>query len=356
MKPLDLSKFKKETTKTIPGISSGFKDLDTWVSTGNYTLNYLMSYDFNRGIALGVASMFAGDSGSGKSYIASGNIVKNAQEQNILVVLIDTEGALTEKWLNDLGVDTDPSKLHKVDARMVDDVAKFLNTFFDDITAQYDGVPLEERQKVLIVLDSLGFLLTNTEHEQFKKGDLKGDMGRKAKALKLLMANVVGKIQALNIGLVVTNHVYANQAMYASEPVIVSGGSGFEYGSSVIACLQKRKLKEEDDNSSGKKSKDVVGIRCAASISKTRFGKPFEKVVVDIPYEAGMDPYSGLIDLFEDKEIFVKEGNRLKYVALDGTEYKEFRKNISHDLLDLMMKEFYEQIENIRLTKKLLDE
>ena len=36
-------------------------------------------------------------SGAGKSYIASGNIIKNAQEQGIFVILVDTENALDEK-------------------------------------------------------------------------------------------------------------------------------------------------------------------------------------------------------------------------------------------------------------------
>jgi hypothetical protein len=40
--------------------------------------------------------VFAGDSGAGKSYICSGNIVKHAQEQGIFVVLIDSENALDE--------------------------------------------------------------------------------------------------------------------------------------------------------------------------------------------------------------------------------------------------------------------
>ena len=40
----------------------------------------------------GKVTVFAGESGAGKSYFASGNIVKNAQQQE-LVVLIDSENA-----------------------------------------------------------------------------------------------------------------------------------------------------------------------------------------------------------------------------------------------------------------------
>src|SRR5579872_5457407 len=93
----DVSKFRKEITKSIEGISVGFEsDPELWISTGNYTLNYLISGDFNKGVPMGRVTMLAGESGSGKSYIASANVVKHAQEAGVFVVLIDTEHALDE--------------------------------------------------------------------------------------------------------------------------------------------------------------------------------------------------------------------------------------------------------------------
>ena len=110
-KAFDVSKFRKNLTKSITGMSAGFHDPTDWVSTGNYALNYLVSGDFNRGIPLGKVTVFAGESGSGKSYFCAGNIVKEAQKQGIFVVLIDSENALDETWLTALDVDTDEKKL-----------------------------------------------------------------------------------------------------------------------------------------------------------------------------------------------------------------------------------------------------
>jgi hypothetical protein len=62
-KPFDLSKLRGSLTKSISGISAGFHDPKDWISTGNYTLNYLISGDFTRGIPLGKVSVFAGESG-----------------------------------------------------------------------------------------------------------------------------------------------------------------------------------------------------------------------------------------------------------------------------------------------------
>ena len=317
-KPFDVSKFRKNITKSIDGISVGFRDPDTWISTNNYALNYLISGDFNKGIPMGKVTVFAGESGAGKSFICSGNLIANAQKQGIYPILIDTENALDEAWLHALGVDTSEDKLLKLNMAMIDDVAKMISEF----VKEYKVLPEAERPKVLFVLDSLGMLLTPTDVNQFDAGDLKGDMGRKPKALTALVRNCVNMFGDLNIGLVATNHTYASQDMFDPDDKI-SGGQGFIYASSIVVAMKKLKLKEDED---GNKISEVKGIRAACKIMKTRYAKPFESVQVKIPYETGMNPYSGLVDMFEAKGLLTKEGNSLKYTLSDGTVIKQFRK------------------------------
>ena len=317
-KPFDVSKFRKEITKSIDGLSIGFNDPTDWISTGNYALNYLISGDFHKGIPLGKVTVFAGDSGAGKSYICSGNIVKHAQEQGIFVVLVDSENALDEQWLKDLGVDTHESKLLKLSMAMIDDVAKTISTFMSDYKALPDG----ERPKVMFVIDSLGMLLTPTDVNQFEAGEMKGDLGRKPKALTALVRNCVNMFGSYNVGMVCTNHTYASQDMFDPDDKI-SGGQGFIYASSIVVAMKKLKLKEDED---GNKVSEVNGIRAACKIMKTRYAKPFEGVQVKIPYTTGMSPYSGMTDLAEKKGLLKKEGNSLVFVTSDGEIIKQFRK------------------------------
>ena len=267
-----------------------------------------------RGEVLGLI----GESGAGKSFICAGNLVKNAQDQGIYVILIDTENALDEAWLHALGVDTDENKLLKLNMAMIDDVAKMISEF----VKEYKTLPETERPKVLFVLDSLGMLLTPTDVNQFEAGDLKGDMGRKPKALTALVRNCVNMFGDLNLGLVATNHTYASQDMFDPDDKI-SGGQGFIYASSIVVAMKKLKLKEDDE---GNKISEVRGIRAACKIMKTRYAKPFESVQIKIPYEQGMNPYSGLVDMFEAKGLLQKEGNSLKCTLSDGTTIKQFRK------------------------------
>jgi len=341
-KPFDVSKFRKEITKSIDGLSIGFNDPTDWISTGNYALNYLISGDFNRGIPLGKVTVFAGDSGAGKSYICSGNIVKHAQEQGIFVVLIDSENALDEDWLKALGVDTSDSKLLKLSMAMIDDVAKTISTFMSDYKALAEG----DRPKVLFVIDSLGMLLTPTDINQFDSGDLKGDLGRKPKALTALVRNCVNMFGAYNVGLVATNHTYASQDMFDPDDKI-SGGQGFIYASSIVVAMKKLKLKEDED---GNKVSDVNGIRAACKIMKTRYAKPFEGVQVKIPYTTGMSPYSGMVDLIEKKEMLKREGNSLVFTTSQGEVIKKFRKAWEKNddgCLDTVMADFKNQKEEV---------
>jgi RecA/RadA recombinase len=317
-KAFDISKFRKSITKSIDGLGIGFNDPTDWISTGNYALNYLISGNFNRGVPLGKVTVFAGESGAGKSYICSGNIIRHAQEQGIFVILVDSENALDEKWLIDLGVDTSDDKLLKLNMAMIDDVAKTISEFMKE----YKVMPEETRPKILFVIDSLGMLLTPTDVNQFEAGEMKGDMGRKPKALTSLVRNCVNMFGSWNVGMVCTNHTYASQDMFDPDDKI-SGGQGFIYASSIVVAMRKLKLKTDAD---GNKTTTVNGIRSACKIMKTRYAKPFESVQVEIPYTTGMSPHSGLVDLFEAKGFLKKEGNSLVYTTTDGEVIKQFRK------------------------------
>jgi recombination protein RecA len=346
-KAFDVSKFRKDITKSIEGLSIGFNDPTDWISTGNFALNYLISGYFDRGVPMGKVTVFAGESGAGKSYICSGNIIKHAQQQGIYVVLVDSENALDEAWLQALGVDTSDSKLLKLSMAMIDDVAKTISTFMSD----YKAMDPDQRPKVLFVIDSLGMLLTPTDVNQFDAGEMKGDLGRKPKALTALVRNCVNMFGSYNVGLVCTNHTYASQDMFDPDDKI-SGGQGFIYASSIVVAMKRLKLKEDED---GNKITDVMGIRAACKVMKTRYAKPFEGVQVKIPYSTGMSPYSGLTDLAEKKGLLKKEGNSLVFTTSDGQVLKYFRKawEANRDgCLDKLMADFGNQTDKVSIAEE----
>jgi hypothetical protein len=167
--------------------------------------------------------------------------------------------------------------------------------------------------------------------------------------------NCVNMFGAYGVGMVCTNHTYASQDMFDPDDKI-SGGQGFIYASSIVVAMKKLKLKEDED---GNKISDVMGIRSACKVMKTRYAKPFEGVQVKIPYSTGMSPYSGMVDLAEKKGLLKKDGNRLAFTAADGEIIKQFRKAWEQNeggCLDRVMADFKNQKPELSSTESTEEE
>lgn len=325
-KPFDLSGFRKSTDGKIAGVSAGFHDPVHWIDTNSYALNYFVSNDFHRGVPLGQVTLLAGESGAGKSFI-SANIMRNALEEGIAVVVYDTENALTEEWLSNTGIDvekyTEAGLFMRYQVAEIDALSKHFSELMKAVETAGKDLDHEDRPPVLVIIDSASQLVTRTDIDQFESGNVsKGDMGRQAKALKAFIKSATIRCAEWNVGMVICNHTYASQDMFDPDDKI-SGGQGIVYASSIVVALKKAKLKED---ATGNKITDVKGIRSRVKVMKSRYAKPFESVEVKIPYSSGIDRYSGLVELFEKQGILNKEGNKLKYVDLEGNERKEFRK------------------------------
>lgn len=336
VKPFNLDKFRRSVTKST-GITDGYHDPKTWVSTRNFALNKLISGSFYRGIPLGKVSVLAGESGSGKSYIAVGCVMKEAMEKGILCVLLDSEFAIDAQWLQKAGIDPHSELLMRFPVSQIDECANIVNDFMNQYLNEYAE---DERPPVLFIMDSLGMLSTPTEVDQFKAGDMKGDMGRKAKQLKAFVTQCLKMFGPHQVGLLATNHVYASQNAYAPDDVI-SGGSGFIFASTVIVTMNKLKLKLDEF---GNKVTDVRGIRSKIKVAKSRYSKPFEEIEMHIPYATGMSPYNALFDYLLACGTLVKDGQRYAYkhgtedeIKLYKKEWLDFEKSAEH--LDLIMRE-----------------
>jgi len=362
---MDLSKFNKSVASSLKGLnaSMGFHDPKTWIHTGNYALNYRVSGDFKKGFPLeGKMTLLAGSSGSAKSLLLSGNAVKWCQDNDVIPFIIDTENAIDESWLKRFDIDL--NKLIKVSAAKLPDIAKIMSDFLKSYKDSEDDKPYEERQKVLFIIDSLGMTITETEETHFEGGTLKGDLGLKQKQIFSICRNFISSCGNEPIGLACTQHTYASQDMFNPDAK-VSGGSGVEFTPSIVIVLEKRKLKEDED---GNKTTTVKGVKVDAVVRKTRYTQPFQKITFNIPWDTGMNPYSGLFELFSETLtndagdfILKKSGNQYVYNnPMTGDEvFKKFRKNITNEDYETMMndyKSYSESLENKEKTKWLDNE
>lgn len=305
-----IDKFDKELEK-MDGVGTSSLPPRYWYSTGNYVLNRIISGSYYNGIPQGRVTDLAGPSGAGKSFI-SANLVASAQRQGAYCLVIDSENALDDEFMGKIGVNTDEGYKY-VSVNTIPEVTKVVSSFLKGYKEQVGEDP--DAPQVLILIDSLDMLMTETETEHFDKGVTKGDQGQKNKQLKAMLRTFVQAIKHLNVAMICTSQVYKNQDVLNGEGLwIVS--DAVKYACSQIVLIQKRKLK---DDSKGAKAGDVAGVRMICEGYKTRFTKPFQKVEIEVPYETGMDPHSGLMDVAKAIGVIVQHGS---WYTLRGSDEK----------------------------------
>jgi RecA/RadA recombinase len=270
-----------------------------FISTGVYVLDAALSSRLlGGGVENGRIFTLAGDSGTGKSYVAL-SIAKNAQKMGFGVMYIDTEHAIEVEQLPGYGVDTSPDKWILVRTNKVEDINITLTQMLDSL--KDEKLSGAEVAPMLIILDSVGQMSSNKEKNDLIAGDLKVDMTR-AKALAALFRSINSDLGFLGIPMVVCNHVYLEQGnMFPQE--ILKGGKALVYSSSVIGMLSKAKLKTGEE---GEMDLGQSGIVVSFKTVKNRLAKP-KKIKFEISFVSGMNPYSGL-EVFCTPENFSRIG------------------------------------------------
>jgi recombination protein RecA len=294
-----LTTFRKELEK-IDGVGTSSLPPRYWFSFGNYVLNKIMSNSFTKGVPQGRITSLAGSSGAGKSFLAA-NLVKAAQDDGAIVLVVDSENALDDDFMSKIGVDVETDEYLYAAVTTVPQVTKVVSSFIKGYKSDWGTA--EDAPRVLILIDSLDMLMTETELDHYDKGVQKGDQGQRNKQLKAMLRTFVQDIKPLNITIVFTSQVYKNQDVTNGEGLwIVS--DAVKYSASQIALLSKLKLK---DKSGG--ANETIGIRMKAEGYKTRFAKPFQSVTIEVPYDTGMDPLSGLLEAAMGLGVVVQKGS-----------------------------------------------
>lgn len=306
-----LKEFEKSISK-IEGVTGSSLPPRYWHSFGNYALNRIMSGGFFKGIPQGRITAVVGPSGAGKSFIA-GNLVREAQKDGAFVLVVDSENALDDDYMQKIGVDTENNYSYK-SVVTIPHVSQIVSTFLKGYKADYGTDP--NAPKVVIVIDSLNMLMTETELKNYAEGDIKGDQGQLAKQTKAMLKSFVQDIKSLNVSIVVTGHVYKNQDVKNGEGVWIVN-DGIKFSLSQILLVTKLRLK-------GDKAGQFEGIEMRCNSYKTRFAKPFQTVEIEVPYETGIDPNSGILEAGVVTGVVERKGSRYALVGhSDDTWYSK---------------------------------
>ena len=276
------------------GVSAG--DVSSFVDTGSYIFNALVSGSIFGGIPSNKITAIAGESSTGKTFFTL-SVVRHFldTDPDAGVIYFESESALSKDMIESRNIDS--SRMVIVPVTTVQE----FRTQALRIADKYLDQPEESRKPLMFVLDSLGMLSTTKEIEDSEAGKETRDMTR-AQVVKAIFRVLTLKLGKANIPMIVTNHTYDVVGAYVPTKEM-GGGSGLKYAASTIIYLSKSKEKD---------GKEVVGNIIKCETKKSRFTKENSKVATRLFYdERGLDRYYGLLELGEQYGVFQRKGNRV---------------------------------------------
>ena len=294
--------------------------IDEWIPTGSYILNAALSGSLFGGMPNRRSLMFAGETGTGKTYIAC-SIIRNAQALGYFPIYYDSEGSIDVDFVKRLGIDTNSFRIENVNTiEEFATLAAKLNETVSELKKQGKVPP-----KIIVVLDSLGNLSSTKEKEDTTSGSGKRDMTKQQSIRR--MFRVIGNDFAKNaIPFILNNHTYASIGSYIPGQTI-SGGGGAMFNASIIFTLTKSKLTDKDSEDHVKKQgieATKIGIVVTVHPFKQRFARPI-KVQIHIPFYKKPNPYVGLEKFVNWESCGIIRGKMLtskEYGKLSAAEQK----------------------------------
>jgi len=305
------------------GVEAG--DVDSFIDTGSYIFNALLSGSLYGGLASNKITALAGESATGKTYFLMG-IVKNFldKDPNAGVIYFESESAITKQMVTDRNID--PSRMVIMPVTTVQEFRTQTLKVLDSYLVQHKS----ERKPLFLCLDSLGMLSTTKEVEDTAEGKETRDMTR-AQVLKAAFRVLTLKLGRAKVPMVVTNHTYdVVGSMFPQKEM--GGGSGLKYASSSIIYLSRKKEKE---------GTEVIGNIIHCKNHKSRLTVENKVVDVRLTYNKGLDRHYGLLELAEKHGIFKKVSTRFELP--DGS--KQFGKTILNNPKDYFTDEIMEKLE-----------
>jgi len=297
-------------TLVSEGIDSA--DVNTYIDTGSYSFNALLSGSIFGGLPGNKITAIAGEAATGKTFFALG-ICKNFldKDKEAGVIYFESESAISKEMIKSRGVD-----ITRMVIVPVATVQEFRNQSIK-ILDKYLEQPEASRKPLMLVLDSLGMLSTTKEMEDTAEGKETRDMTR-SQIVKSAFRVLTLKLGKAKVPMIMTNHTYdVIGSMFPQKEM--GGGSGLKYAASSIIYLGKRKEKDADN--------EVIGNVIHCKNYKSRLTKENAQIDVRLTYSKGLDRHYGLLGIAEEAGIFKKVSTR--YELPDGT--KVFGKSINDE-------------------------
>ena len=310
-------------TLVSEGVDSA--DVTSFIDTGSYSFNALLSGSIYGGMPGNKITAIAGEAATGKTFFALG-ICKHFldTDKDAGVIYFESESAISKEMIENRGVDSKRMVIVPV-ATVQEFRAQSIK-----IIDKYLEQPETSRKPLMFVLDSLGMLSTTKEMEDTAEGKETRDMTR-SQIVKAAFRVLTLKLGKAKVPMIMTNHTYdVIGSMFPQKEM--GGGSGLKYAASNIVYLSKRKEKD---------GKEIIGNVIHCKNYKSRLTKENAMIDVRLTYDKGLDQHYGLLDLAVKYGIFKSVSTRIELP--DGS--KQYAKTINNEPNKFFTKEVLAQID-----------
>lgn len=283
MSKKDIFKNFRANRDKMKGVNTSSEPPKYWLNTGIRILNKTISGSYMRGYASGRLSMISGPSDAGKSLLAIASAVE-AQKAGYGVFIVDSEHALDNDYMEAVGLDVKDEMFLFQKVNSIANARKVMFDFIDEYRKNADDAP-----PFVMIVDSLDQLKTESHIDKINSGEIYHDQGLHAKQLKQFCSDWAQEIGDLNIFGIATKQPYANQNTYTnkSRPWVITESVRFPF--SQIILVTNVRLRDAD-------TREMYGIKLTALGEKTRFCKPYQRCVFEVPYDISLNEYSGIFE------------------------------------------------------------
>lgn len=327
MEKLKSSSSIKETAMLRSSKIFGKKDM---ITTPVPMINVALSGDPDGGLTPGL-TVLAGPSKHFKTLFAllmGAAFLKKYPEGMLL--FYDSEFGTPQQYFDSLNIDQD---------RVLHTPISDIEQLKSDIMIQLKA--LDRKDKVCIIIDSVGNLASAKEVEDALAGKQVTDMTR-ARAMKSLFRMITPHLTIKDIPLIAINHTYKTLEMFSKD--VVSGGTGITYSADNIWILGRQQDKD---------GKELAGYNFVINVEKSRFTKEKSKILINVSFENGINRWSGLLDNALEAKLVAKPVAG-KYQRID--ENGEFLGDIYKEDDIIANDEFWkDMMENTTLKQFLID-
>ena len=315
-----LEKLKKSSRTTGAEILAdsklfGEKELTT---TSVPMVNVALSGSIDGGLASGL-TVLAGPSKHFKTsfalLMASAYLKKH---KDAVLLFYDSEFGSPQSYFEAFDVDT--SRVLHTPVTNIEEL-KF------DLVHQLNEI--ERKEKVIVVIDSVGNIASKKEVEDAENMKSVADMTR-AKALKGLFRMITPMLTLKDVPLLAINHTYMEQGLFPKQ--IVSGGTGVMYSADNVWIIGRRQ---------DKVGTEVVGYDFVINVEKSRFVKEKSKIPISVSWEGGIEKWSGLTEVALETGYVIKPKNGW-YQAKNPETGEELGGNVR--MKDTLKKSFWTTI------------